>query len=282
MLKLLQAVNSFLGSLVALLVLGLLGAGGWYAWDRYQRGTDTLRAKQEEITRLAGVIGEREKQLAVAKTEIEKQAASIVQLEADVKAKQEEIDRLDTAVRLLKIDHRVARLTVLRQSGSAADKNLTTTFSFVELGPGGQPLEAPREFTIDGDVVYIDAWVIKFTDAKVEAGDPLGATSVALFRRIFGEAQQPKEGFVLDKEGERPAAYRATGPVSAVEQKIWSRFWEYANDPQLAQESGVRAAHGEAPSIKLIPGRSYRILLRASGGLSIVPEDAPPSSPNSL
>ncbi len=43
----------------------------------------------------------------------------------------------------------------------------------------------------------------------------------------------------------------------------------YANDPELAASKGVRAIHGEAPSIELREGKTYRIELRSSGGLSI-------------
>ena len=80
-----------------------------------------------------------------------------------------------------------------------------------------------------------------------------------------------------------PRRWRCSGGCSArnscppdFEKGLWARFWDYANDPELAREKGVRAAHGEAPSIQLRPGKSYRVELRASGGISVVPETAPP------
>ena len=51
-----------------------------------------------------------------------------------------------------------------------------------------------------------------------------------------------------------------------------------ANNPAMAQKVGVRAAHGEAPYQKLVPGKRYKVLLRASGGLTFVPEDLPPDA----
>ena len=78
---------------------------------------------------------------------------------------------------------------------------------------------------------------------------------------------------MLDAVGSRPAAYRGGEKISELEQKIWDQFWEFANDPAKAREAGVRAAHGEAPSIKLMPGKRYKILLRASDGLTIVTEE---------
>jgi hypothetical protein len=99
--------------------------------------------------------------------------------------------------------------------------------------------------------------------------------SICLFRRIFGEAQEPRNGFVLDAVGSTPAPYRAGGTMTDLERDLWSKFWDYANNPALAGKAGIRAAHGEAPSIKLMPGKRYRISLRASAGLEIVTEEAP-------
>jgi hypothetical protein len=181
-------------------------------------------------------------------------------------------------VKLLKVDHRVGRITVLSQHGSAAAGDLTTTFDFVEVNDQGQPLEAPRVFTIRGDIVYIDAWVAKFDDKYVEQGDPLRGTAICLFRRVFGESQAPNNGAALDPVGTEPTVYRHGGKPSALEQQIWSRFWDYANDPKLAKEVGARAFQGEAPSMKLMVGKQYRVLLRASGGLTIIPQEPSPEA----
>jgi hypothetical protein len=59
--------------------------------------------------------------------------------------------------------------------------------------------------------------------------------------------------------------------MSDFEKQIWDDFWNIANDPQRAQQLGIRAAHGEAVSVQLRPGKTYRLQLRASGGLTITP-----------
>jgi len=46
--------------------------------------------------------------------------------------------------------------------------------------------------------------VIKYEDRLVESGDPLRSMSICLFRRIFGESQEPRDGFVLDSVGSTP------------------------------------------------------------------------------
>ena len=68
--------------------------------------------------------------------------------------------------------------------------------------------------------------------------------------------------------------------MSEFERRIWRDFWEFANEPQEAAQMGIRAAHGEAVSVKLRPGRHYRVQLRASDGLSITPEQHPTPLPD--
>ena len=215
--------------------------------------------------------------LREAKEQLAEKSAEVDRLNIDLADKIKKIEQLQVAMRLLKVDHRLAEMIVLSQEppGAAGDQ-LTTRIEFVEVNEQGQRIEEPRQFAIKGDTAYIDAWVVKFADSLVESGDPLRATSICLFRRLFGEFQEPTDGFSIDPVGTRPAAYARGGGSSDFERQIWADFWEYANNPAKAEKQGIRAAHGEAPSIKLQPGRLYKIQLRASGGLSISSDDLPP------
>lgn len=242
-----SSVATIFRSLVSLLLLTLVGTGGWVAYRVYDERAQIERQLKETTAELA------------AKT-------------AEVARLSKEVERLDLALRLLKIDHRVAEIIVVEQRDS--DPHLQTKFQFNELTKDGATLDK-KEFTVEGDTIYLDAWVIKYDDALIEGNDPLRSTSVCLFRRIFGEFQEPSQGFALDANGSRPAVYSQGNEMSPVERDIWANFWQYANDPAKAKKAGVRAAHGEAPSIRLEPGKRYRVELRASAGLSIVPEDAP-------
>jgi cell division protein FtsB len=232
--------------MVSLVILGLVGTGGWVAYQAYDAREQLNRALAEKSARIEELTAQNEKLVA-------------------------ENAKLSTALRLLKIDHRVAQIEVLDQQ--LEGERPRTRFQFVELTTDGSPIDQPKEFTVDGTTIYIDAWVIKYADELVEQGDPLRSTSVCLFRRIFGEYQEPSQGFPLDAAGSRPAAYSQGNEISAIERDIWANFWQYANDPALARRAGVRAAHGEAPSIQLEPGKRYRVDLRASGGLTIAPEE---------
>jgi hypothetical protein len=245
MYKAVEAFGQLVRALVSLVVLGIVGVGAWIGYRDYYLPSQTLQAD------------------LVAKQ------AEVDQLHTQLTAKQQELDRVATALKLLKVDHRVAQMAVLNQWRREGDNALMTTVGFAEVDEQGSFLDGYRSFTIEGDVVYIDAWVAKFMDEHVENGVPLRSTSLCLFRRAFGEKQRPSDGFPLDAAGEQPLAYGRGKEVSDLERDIWSHFWQYANDPDQAQQVGLRAVQGEAPSIRLMPDRIYWVYLRASDGLTI-------------
>jgi hypothetical protein len=265
--KLMESVallNSAARTMLALFIVAAVSYGGWYGYKTYN-------SKELAMVRVEEDLASAREELNKANTLLKEKDQAIESLKVDVELKQKEIERLDTAMRLLKVDHRVARLTVLDQAQDD-DGKVITRLEFQELDEQGQPLDAPRQFDIPGDVVYVDSWVVKFDDKYVEQADLHRATSLVLFRRIFGEQQKPLEGVVLDESGGRPKVYGQTGKMSDFERKIWSDFWSVANDEAKQIELGIRAAHGEAPSIKVQKGKAYRVELRASAGLTITPE----------
>jgi hypothetical protein len=197
--------------------------------------------------------------------------AEISTLNKNLAAQREQIEKLETSLHLLKTDQRLARMNVVGIERDKEGAALTSKLEFVELSPTGEPLSQPRRFELPGDVIYIDNWVVKFDDSYIEKGDIERGTSLCLFRRIFSEQQTPNQGISLDEIGMRPQAYARGGAVSDFEKRIWSEFWEFANNPTKATELGIRAANGEAVSIKVREGKAYNVSLRASGGLSIEP-----------
>ncbi|HBE70259.1 MAG TPA: hypothetical protein DDW52_19085 [Planctomycetaceae bacterium] len=70
--------------------------------------------------------------------------------------------------------------------------------------------------------------------------------------------------------------------MSDFEKKLWSEFWEFANDPEKAKAMGIRAANGEANNIKVVEDATYSVSLRASGGVSITRVDSKPSNAAAL
>mgnify|MGYP005840102525 CR=1 FL=1 len=258
--KLFAALNSLLGRVISLGILVVLGVAGWVGYRAYYG--DKL-ALEDAVRQLA------------------QQKEQMDLLRRDLEAKQREIERLATAMRLLKVDRRIAQIDVLGQSGSAEKGDLNTKFTFVEVDEQGKPLDEPRTFSVQGDVLYVDGWVLKFDDDLVESNDPLRSASLFLFRRLFGEKQRPEDGFSLDPVGSEPAPYRTAGKakMSEFERGLWGKFWQYANDAALAKKERLRAAHGDAVYMKLQPGKRYRVQLRASDGVTFKVEDSPARTP---
>ena len=268
----LSTINSFLRTLMAIVVVGGVGAGGWYGYTTYN-------AKEIEAHKQAKAREDAEKALSATKQRLEKAEEEVASKLAELKAKDAEIEqlnanvkKLDRALRYLKVDHRVARFTAVDQTKNEATGEVTSLIEFVEVNDEGHPIDEPKRFSIRGDVVYIDGWVVKFDDRYVEQADLERGTSLLLFKRIFGSGQKPDDGFVIDEVGSAPRAYARGGKMSEFEKRIWDDFWNIANEPERAKQLGIRAAHGGAPFMKVEKGKSYKILLRASGDPTIVPD----------
>jgi hypothetical protein len=171
-------------------------------------------------------------------------------------------------------EQRVAEVHVIDQilagqvvNGQVATADLTT-IEFIELDRDCHPLPA-RRFVIGDDVVFFDALVVMFDQEKVAAGDPLRGKSLALFRRIYGEHQEPAQGFPIDPRGDVPNVYRVEPQPGELEQRLWSRFWDYAKDAELAARDGVRVAQGEAVYVPMRRGEVWTLTLANNGGLTL-------------
>ncbi len=272
----LSTINSLIRTGLAVLAVGLLGAGGYYGYRTYNASDLAIQEKDQELASMKDQLRQKQSMVLQQQEALAAKAEQIAGLNEDVRQKAEKIQKLDTALRLLKVNHRVAWLTVLEQDKDPETGELYTIGQFVEVNDKGETLGAARQFRIKGDVIYVDNWVVKFDDKYVEQAEIERSTSLVLFRRIFGESQTPNEGIQLDTVGSRPQAYANGSQMSEFEQRIWDDFWTIANDETKAKEMGIRAAHGEAPSMKLQKGKSYKIQLRASDGLSITPDSGPP------
>jgi len=234
-------------NVVALLILGAIGYGG----ARYY-----LAHRREVLEReaLAERLDELRKENKRLSSEARRLAARCAELKAFV-------GRLTT-------DTRAARVRVVDQSRDP-EGVLVTAFEFTEFGRDGNPLPS-RVFTLRGEEAYFDALVIKFLDDAVKVGDPLRGKSLHLFRRAFGSAQEPRDGPLLAaSDGLVPDAYRGGGEPSDFEVALWRQFWRWVAHPREAEAQGVRVAQIEAVGTRPIPGATYLITLRHSGGLDI-------------
>lgn len=272
MMENLSTVNSFLRTLIAMVVIGALSVVSWFGYTKFNAADITAREKAKELAEANDKLLRVQKDLDAAAADIAQKTVRIEEQATEIKSLGEKVDRLQTSLTLLKVDHRVARLSVIDQGKDEATGKTFTKVEFVELNDEGQPIDTPREFRIPGDTVYVDAWVVKFLDKYVEAADLERGTSLIMFKRLFGNDQKPDDGYPLDEVGAAPKAYLRGGQMSEFEKAIFGDFWSIANDKAKAEEKGIDAIYGDAGYIKVQKGKNYIVRLRASGGPSIVPE----------
>ena len=282
-----QTVNSFFRTLLALFVVGGMSMGGYYGYTTYNateleserkdkelnEAKQALTSAEQQLANNREVIDGQHRQLVQKDDELAEQKAEISDLEVEVTEKETEIQRLDMALRLHKMQRRLARLTVLDIAQDPDTGKQFSDIEFVELNDSGDSVGQAKQFRIDGDMIYVDYWVVKFEDKYVELADLERGMSICMFHRIFGELQKPKDGFYLDEPGTRPGAYAHGSVMSDLEKKIWEDFWDIANDTSKAAELGIRALHGDAVSIKVSKGKRYKVTIRAAAGPEIQVEE---------
>ena len=273
-----SAINSAVRTFLALVVVGGFGAGGWYAYNLFQRQR-SRGATHGRAT--AAARGDLERVLVRTATQeqlLQVKEEEITSLNQHVKEQKQEIDRLDTAIRLLKVNHRVARISVLDQTTEPQTSHVAHPVSGTG-GPGQTDRRAAavsdqRRPGLPGQLGGEIRGQIR-GEGGHRSLDIAGAVP-ADFWRVPGATGR----FRLDQAGARPEVYGRGGKMSDLEKQIWDDFWTVANDEAQSQ-LGIRAAHGDAPSIRVRKGSVYRIELRASDGLSIRPEGQvePPKPP---
>jgi hypothetical protein len=254
-----RTVNSALRTLLFGALLVIASIGGWKAYSIYNEPQKKLDAKQQELDAV-------QVKLQKASTDLEERTKEIATLTHEIDEKNAAIAKLETANRFLKLSHRIARLRVIDQQENPETKRLKTEVEFFEVNNEGAPVSDRRQkFTIDGDRVYVECLLAKFDDKYVEANDLERGTAICLFQRIFGEHQKPEEGFAIDQVGSAPNSYTRNGQVSELEQRIWKDFWTLADNPAEAAKIGIRAAHADAPSLRVKKGGVYELELRSTG-----------------
>ena len=205
-----------------------------------------------------GLIG-RERELLQEIDRLEEEMA------AEVAHRDEMIDRLGRTSRL-------ARVEILDQTRvTPEDPVETTRMRFVELDQNGAEL-GRRDYEILGDVLFIDAWTVRFEHEQVASGDPFAGRSLVLFRRVYSDQIRPVDGYSIDTPGGIPEGY-AVSEEARYERALWSRFWRLATDPEEARRMGVRVAQGEAVYKPVRTGQRYDLVAESAGGLTMVPID---------
>lgn len=261
-----------------LLILSLLFlAGGWFVysfWSKQSAQQKKIRETKQKLEKKNELISSQRKKLRDRKEQLERKDQKISHLQTTVKQKEQEINQLQTQIRLLKVTRRVARLRVIEQYRDSQTDSIHTTLEFVELDDNGTPIGNRINATVEGKIVYVDGWIVKFKDKYVQKSELPRSSSVILFHRIYGQKQSPESGIQLDDMDSVPHPYRGKKAENELIEQIFRDFWSVANSKSLQNKMGIRAAHGTAGYIKAETGKTYRVSLRASGDVSIFPTDS--------
>lgn len=165
----------------------------------------------------------------------------------------------------LSASRRVAQVTVIDQRADEAGRMLTSLM-WQELGPGGT-VGSPQSIEVQGTTVYFEAFVLKFAHQRIAQGDPDTSSSLALFRRVFGDRQAPETAPQFDRSARPPIDI--SPQTQQLHARLWGRFWEMVDNPKVADEFGVRIAQCEAVAAILKKGQIWEVALDAAGGLNL-------------
>ncbi len=249
-----KTVNSAVRTGLMLTILGLLGYAGWYTYTTYIEPSQLAQQAMKDLESLQAQFELQTEELVLTK---------------------EKNEQLETSIRLLKVDRRLANIHVLKK-GTTDDGVPFFDVTFEEIDQYGDPISDPREFKLLGETLYVDCWICTFEDKYVEKADELRNASLCIFKRIYGELDGLGGGHVLDREDENgdvraPGIYYRGETFTDFEKKIWEDFWTIASDPEAQEELGIRASHGQVNYLQVQEGRIYQVEVRASSGMTIVP-----------
>jgi hypothetical protein len=249
-----KTANSVVRTGIVVTLLSAIGYGGCLGYNQY-----VVPANQAKIT--------------LAKLEeIQGQYAA---LQANFAEQAKEVARLETSLKLLKMDRRLANVNIVKK-GKDDEGNPFIDVEFYEVSGNGTQIGETRPFRLQGDQMYVSTWVVQFDDHYVEKGDPLRSASLCVFKSIWGNIDGPNGGHSLDRGDDDksdlvPEAYKEGAEVNEFEQKIWSDFWSVSNNPEKQMELGIRASSGVAPFIQVEQGQVYQFEVRSSGSVSMKP-----------
>jgi hypothetical protein len=249
-----KTVNSSVRTILMLGLVGVVGYGGYFGYENYVKPSQQAKQAIADLETL--------------KQDFEEQAIELKRTSVDLAESNLQNQRLETSIKLLKVDRRIANLEVL-DKGKDEDGNPFMEVGFTEVDEYGDELGSTKNYTIQGSKLYIDGWVVAFEDKYIEKADELRGASLFVFKSIYGDGEAPRDAQRLDTDSNaRPGVYDSD-EKSDFENQIWSDFWSVCNDVDKQQDLGIRTSHGQASYIMGKKGKTYQVELRASGKMGI-------------
>ncbi|MHC4545104.1 MAG: hypothetical protein ACYTDW_10790 [Planctomycetota bacterium] len=179
--------------------------------------------------------------------------------------------QLKQAITNLTYEDQIGYAKVIAQEPN--DGKLYTTIKFVETARDDKlKTVLEREYTIEGDIVYFDALIVKFGDKIVMDGE---TKALYLWTKVYGEKMAPEQGFAIEEPGAEPQRYSELLKVLPIKQKrlFWSNIWDLANDTDKLKDHGIEAIYGNAVYSRLRKGLIYVFKINPTG--QVYPEVVP-------
>ena len=178
---------------------------------------------------------------------------------------------LKKAITNLTYEDQIGYAKVIAQEPN--DGKILTTLKFVETARDDKlKTVLEKEYTIEGDIVYFDALIVKFGDKMVMDGK---TKALYLWRRVYSEKMAPEQGFAIEEPGAEPQRYGDLLKLLPMKQKrlFWSNIWDLANDPDKLKEHDIKAIYGNAVYSRLREGLIYVFKISPAG--QVYPEVVP-------
>ena len=178
---------------------------------------------------------------------------------------------LKQAITNLTYEDQIGYAKVIAQEPN--DGKILTTIKFIETARDDKlKTVLEKEYTIEGDIVYFDALIVKFGDKMVMDGK---TKALYLWRRVYSEKMAPEQGFAIEEPGAEPQRYGDLLKLLPMKQKrlFWSHIWDLANDPDKLKEHDIKAIYGNAVYSRLREGLIYVFKISPAG--QVYPEVVP-------
>src|SRR5262245_51330403 len=127
-----STINSFMRTILVTVLLGGASVLGWFGYSTYYKNEIAANKSAEE---LAAATKEREsskKDLEAKTAEIAHKTMLLQEQEAQIAKLTKDLEKVETSLALMKVDHRVAKLTVVDQ-GLDPQQQQFSLVEFVEL-----------------------------------------------------------------------------------------------------------------------------------------------------
>ncbi len=150
---------------------------------------------------------------------------------------------------------------------------LWTEVKFVETDrENPEEIVHQQQYKVAGDIIHFDLLIVRFPKEMVADGKE---RALYLWRRIYGENQQPNQAFDISQEGEFPVRYKDLfAKLKLTEQRtLWRAIWSLSNDPKALSDYGIQAIYGNVVYKQLKPGLIYIFKIDTSG--NVFPETIP-------